>query len=46
MSDDHGAEVAVDWMAGLVLHQGDTEWHPWDEAVFGVRPASEAERET
>lgn len=35
----HGVEVAVDWSSGLVLHEGDAEWHPWDEAEYGPRPA-------
>lgn len=34
----HGAEVAVDWETGEILHEGDADWHPWDESVFGERP--------
>ncbi|WOF23825.1 hypothetical protein N8K70_03855 [Microbacterium betulae] len=30
----HGAEVGVDWANGLVLHESDTEWHPWDPAIY------------
>lgn len=32
-------EVAVDWQAGEILHEGDADWHPWDESVFGPRKA-------
>lgn len=34
---DHGAEVGVDWANGLVLHENDAEWHPWDNAVYGEK---------
>jgi hypothetical protein len=32
-----GAEVGVDWVNGLVIHEGDDDWHPWDEAVYGTK---------
>ena len=38
---EHGEEVAVSWDEGLVLHEGDADWHPWDEAVFGPRPGAD-----
>ena len=38
---EHGEEVAVSWDEGLVLHEGDAAWHPWDEAVFGPRPGAD-----
>lgn len=31
----HGAEVGVSWDEGLVLHEGDADWHPWDASVYG-----------
>ena len=31
-----GAEVGVDWVNGLVLHEGDAQWHPWNPAVYGT----------
>jgi hypothetical protein len=34
----HGQEVGVDWDDGLVLHENDADWHPWDVAVYGPRP--------
>lgn len=40
MAGEHGAEVGVDWIGGLVLHENDAEWHPWDEAIYGPRPGS------
>ena len=41
----HGAEVGVDWVNGLVIHEGDTDWHPWDETLYGPCPLiSEADR--
>lgn len=36
-----GPTVAVSWDEGLVLHEGDADWHPWDEAVYGSRPVAE-----
>lgn len=33
-----GAEVAVSWDEGLVLHEGDDEWHLWDTEVYGPLP--------
>lgn len=39
---EHGAEVGVDWVSGLVLHEGDADWHPWDETVYGPRRESDA----
>ncbi|GAA3730247.1 hypothetical protein GCM10022239_03550 [Leifsonia bigeumensis] len=35
---ERGAEVAVDWVNGLVLHEGDAQWHSWDEAIYGPVP--------
>ena len=32
-----GEEVAVDWVSGLVLHSGDVDWHPWDDALYGPK---------
>lgn len=43
MSRGHQVEVGVDWENGLVLHEGDAEWHPWDEAVYGDRPDPHAD---
>ncbi|MCY1718597.1 hypothetical protein OVA26_16795 [Microbacterium sp. SL62] len=39
-SAGHGAEVAVDWVLGEVLHDGAAcpGWHPWNEAVYGPLP--------
>ena len=37
---DHGEEVGVDWASGLVLHEHDATWHPWDESVYGLRPGA------
>lgn len=37
---NHGAEMAVDWVNGLVIHENDTDWHPWDEAVYGSRDST------
>ncbi len=30
-----GDEVGVDWMARLVLHEGDADWHAWDPEIYG-----------
>lgn len=30
-----GDEVAVDWIAGLVLHENDTAFHEWDAKDYG-----------
>ena len=38
---DHGEEIGVSWEEGLVLHAGDADWHPWDEAVYGARPGND-----
>lgn len=35
-----GAEVAVSWDEGLVLHEGDADWHPWDTEIYGEREES------
>lgn len=32
---DHGEEVGVDWVNGLVLHERDSGWHPWNPAIYG-----------
>lgn len=37
---EHGAEVGLDWTTGVVLHENDQDWHPWDEAVYGPRHGS------
>lgn len=33
-----GDEVGVDWSCGLVIHEGDADWHPWDVAIYGEIP--------
>lgn len=30
-----GDEVAVSWTEGLVLHEGDADWHAWDPEIYG-----------
>lgn len=30
-----GAEVAVDWITGQVLHEHDEDWHEWDSRIYG-----------
>lgn len=30
-----GSEVAVSWTEGLVLHEGDADWHAWDPEIYG-----------
>ena len=30
-----GEEVAVDWIAGQVLHENDHQFHDWDSAIYG-----------
>lgn len=31
---DHGAEVGVDSVNGLVIHENCAEWHPWDPTIY------------
>lgn len=35
--NNHGPEVGIDWVNGLILHELDSDWHPWDESIFGER---------
>ncbi|MGP5199969.1 hypothetical protein ACTXKN_12510 [Brachybacterium alimentarium] len=36
MAECHGGEeMAVDWIAGQVLHENDTAWHAWDPNIYG-----------
>lgn len=30
-----GEEVAVDWVAGQVLHENDHQFHDWDPKIYG-----------
>ena len=30
INEDMPPEVGISWDEGLVLHEGDTEWHPWN----------------
>lgn len=30
-----GSEVAVDWIAGQVLHEHDEDFHEWDSRIYG-----------
>lgn len=30
-----GKEVAVDWVLGHAICEGDDDWHPWAPEVFG-----------
>lgn len=36
---EHGAEVGVDWVNGLVLHENDRDWHPVPEHEDGGNDA-------
>lgn len=40
---DCSEEVGVDWVNGLVLHAGDSEWHPWDGSIYDPLPDRERE---
>lgn len=31
---ENSTEVGVDWINGLVIHEGDADWHPWDPAIY------------
>lgn len=37
--DKHGAEVGVDWVNGLVIHENCAQWHEWDSEIYGEKGA-------